>query len=42
MKLRTKVILGTLLGAVLIGPFAVPVETSGTLTKEQAAAELWG
>ena len=26
----------------LIGPFLVPVNTSGTLTKEQAASEIWG
>ena len=31
----------SLLGLVLIGPFLVPVNTSGTLTKEQAAAEIW-
>ena len=30
-----------LLGVLLIGPFLVPVNTSGTLTKEQAASELW-
>lgn len=30
-----------LLGLVLFGPFLVPVTTSGTLAKEQAAAELW-
>jgi pimeloyl-ACP methyl ester carboxylesterase len=30
-----------LLGVLLIGPFLVPVGTSGTLTKEQAAAEIW-
>lgn len=42
MKLRTKIILGSLAAALVFGPFLVPVETSGTLTKEQAAAELWG
>ena len=31
-----------LLALLLIGPFLVPVNTSGTLTKEQAAEELWG
>ena len=31
-----------LLGILLIGPFLVPVNTSGTLTKEQAASEIWG
>lgn len=30
-----------LLGVLLIGPFLIPVNTSGTLTKEQAAQELW-
>ncbi len=42
MKLRTKVILGSLAAAILIGPFLVPVNSSGTMTKEEAAAELWG
>ncbi len=41
MKLRTKVILGSIAALVLVGPFLVPVETTGTLTKEEAAAELW-
>jgi len=31
-----------LLAVLLIGPFLVPVKTSGTLTKEQAAATVWG
>ena len=30
-----------LLGVLLIGPFLIPVNTSGTLTKEHAAQELW-
>jgi pimeloyl-ACP methyl ester carboxylesterase len=30
-----------LLGILLIGPFLIPVNTSGTLTKEQAAEEIW-
>lgn len=30
-----------LLGVLLIGPFLIPVNTNGTLTKEQAAQELW-
>lgn len=42
MKLRTKVILGSLAAAILLGPFLVPVNSSGTMTKEEAAAELWG
>ena len=29
-------------GILLIGPFLLPVNTSGTLTKEQAASEIWG
>ncbi|NBU23486.1 MAG: alpha/beta hydrolase [Actinobacteria bacterium] len=41
MKTRTKVILGTIGAVLLLGPFLVPVQTSGTLTKEEAAAELW-
>jgi pimeloyl-ACP methyl ester carboxylesterase len=41
VKLRTKVILGSLVAALVFGPFLVPVNTSGTLTKEEAAAELW-
>ncbi len=31
-----------LLAVLLIGPFLIPVKTSGTLTKEQAAATVWG
>ena len=30
------------LGAILFVPFLIPVDTSGTLTKEQAAQSLWG
>jgi pimeloyl-ACP methyl ester carboxylesterase len=30
-----------LLGALLIGPFLIPVNTSGTMTKEQAAQAIW-
>lgn len=30
------------LALLLVGPFLVPVNTTGTLTKEQAAAEIWG
>lgn len=41
MKLRTKVILGALAGALLLGPFLVPVQSSGTLTNKEAAAQLW-
>lgn len=42
MKLRTKVILGSLAAALLVGPFLVPVNSTGTLTNKEAAAELWG
>ena len=31
-----------LLVILLVGPFLVPFETSGTMTKEEAAATLWG
>jgi pimeloyl-ACP methyl ester carboxylesterase len=41
MKLRTKVILGSIAAVALLGPFLVPVESSGTLTKEEAASEIW-
>jgi pimeloyl-ACP methyl ester carboxylesterase len=41
MKLRTKLILGTLAAALLLGPFLLPVQSSGTLTNKEAAAELW-
>lgn len=42
MKLRTKVILGSLAATLLVGPFLVPVNSTGTLTNKEAAAELWG
>ena len=41
MKTRTKVILGVIALVVLVGPFAVPVTTSGTLTNKEAAALSW-
>ena len=41
MKTRTKVFLG-IFAAVLIIPFLIPVNTSGTLTNKEAAAEIWG
>lgn len=41
MKTRTKVILGVIALVVLVGPFAVPVTTSGTLTNNEAAALSW-
>jgi pimeloyl-ACP methyl ester carboxylesterase len=41
MKTRTKIILGVIALVVLVGPFAVPVNTSGTLTNKEAAALSW-
>ena len=41
MKTRTKVILGVIAAVVLIGPFAIPVNTSGVLTNREAAALSW-
>lgn len=42
MKKRARWLgIGVLL-VLLIGPFLIPVNTSGTLTKEAAAAEIWG
>ena len=42
VKKRTKVILGVIAGALLVGPFLVPVNTTGTLTNVEAARSLWG
>lgn len=36
VKKRTKVILGVTLGVLLVGPFLVPVQSSGTLSSAQA------
>jgi pimeloyl-ACP methyl ester carboxylesterase len=41
VKTRTKVILGSVAAVLLLGPFLVPVSTSGTLTNAEAANELW-
>lgn len=41
MKTRTKVILGSLAAVLLLGPFAVPVNSSGTLDYKQAANLSW-
>lgn len=41
MKLRYKILLG-LLVVLLVGPFLIPVNSTGTLTKEAAAEEVWG
>jgi pimeloyl-ACP methyl ester carboxylesterase len=42
MKKRSKIILGSLLALVLVGPFLVPVGTSGTLDNKAAAELSWG
>lgn len=42
MKKSGKIILGSLLALVLVGPFLIPVGTSGTLDNRAAAAQLWG
>lgn len=39
---KLRVFLMVLFGAVLVVPFLIPVNTSGTLTKEAAASALWG
>jgi len=41
MKTRTKVIFGSLAAVLVLGPFAVPVHTSGTLSYQEAAAISW-
>jgi pimeloyl-ACP methyl ester carboxylesterase len=41
MKTRTKVILGSLAAVLLLGPFAVPVNSSGALDYKQAANLSW-
>jgi pimeloyl-ACP methyl ester carboxylesterase len=37
MKRRTKIVLGSILGLLLVGPFLIPVNSSGTLTNVEAA-----
>ena len=39
---KLRIFLLVVLGAILFVPFLIPVATSGTLTKEQAAQSLWG
>ena len=39
---KLRIFLLVLLGAVLVIPFLIPVNTSGTLTKEEAARQVWG
>lgn len=41
MKTRTKVLLGSLAAVLLLGPFAVPVNSSGTLDNREAAELSW-
>ena len=42
VKKRTKIVLATLAAVLVFGPFLVPVQSSGTLTNQEAAKELWG
>ena len=42
MRKRLRIAGLALLALLAIGPFLVPVSTSGTLSKEQAAAAIWG
>jgi pimeloyl-ACP methyl ester carboxylesterase len=37
MKRRTKIVLASILGLLLVGPFLIPVNSSGTLTNVEAA-----
>ena len=39
---KLRIFLLVLLGAILVVPFLIPVNTSGTLTKEEAAGQVWG
>ena len=39
---KLRIFLLVVLGAILFVPFLIPVDTSGTLTKEPAAQSLWG
>ena len=42
MKLRTKIVLGSILSLLLVGPFLIPVNSSGTLTNVEAANAQFG
>jgi pimeloyl-ACP methyl ester carboxylesterase len=42
MKTKSKVVLGVLAATLIVGPFLVPVQTSGTLTAEEAIATVPG
>ena len=39
---KLRIFLLVILGALLVVPFLIPVNTSGTLTKEEAARQVWG
>ena len=39
---KLRIFLLVILAAVLVVPFLIPVNTSGTLTKEEAARQVWG
>ncbi len=42
MKRRTKIVLGSILGVLLVGPFLIPVNSSGTVTNVEAATAQFG
>ena len=42
MKLKTKIVLGSILSLLLVGPFLIPVNSSGTLTNLEAANAQFG
>ena len=42
MKLKTKIVLGSILSLLLVGPFLIPVNSSGTLTNVEAANAQFG
>ena len=42
MKRRTKIVLASILGLLLVGPFLIPVNISGTLTNVEAANAQFG
>ncbi len=42
MKRRTKIVLGSILGVLLVGPFLIPVNSSGTVTNIEAATAQFG
>ena len=42
MKLKTKIVLGSILSLLLVGPFLIPVNSSGTLTNVEAATAQFG